>query len=55
MRPGWAISEGQPKTSQRSPLDYSPKDWRSRIIGTLREEIILEVPEKMANDAAAIL
>jgi hypothetical protein len=33
MRPGWAISEGQPKTSQRSPLDYSPKDWRILDLG----------------------
>jgi DNA polymerase I-like protein with 3'-5' exonuclease and polymerase domains len=27
----------------------------AHIIGTVHDEIILEVPEKMANDAAAIL
>ena len=27
----------------------------SRIIGTVHDEIILEVPEEKANDAAAIL
>ena len=27
----------------------------ARIIGTVHDEIILEVPEKMANNAAAIL
>jgi DNA polymerase I-like protein with 3'-5' exonuclease and polymerase domains len=27
----------------------------ARIIGTVHDEIILEVPEKIANDAAAIL
>jgi len=42
----------------KKPLGLLPQrlaDSGSRIIGTLREEIILEVPEKMANDAAAIL
>lgn len=30
-------------------------DTGAKIIGTVHDEIILEVPEKMANDAAAIL
>jgi len=33
MRPVWAISEGQRKTSQRRPLDYSPEDWRILDLG----------------------
>jgi DNA polymerase I len=30
-------------------------DTGARIIGTVHDEIILEVPEEKANDAAAIL
>jgi DNA polymerase I-like protein with 3'-5' exonuclease and polymerase domains len=30
-------------------------DTGAKIIGTVHDEIILEVPEKMADDAAAIL
>jgi DNA polymerase I-like protein with 3'-5' exonuclease and polymerase domains len=36
-------------------LQQRPTMTGAQIIGTVHEEIILEVPEKMADDAVAIL